>query len=133
MKKISLVFILAIACALLVCVNGVASATTYYVPDDFVKIQWAVDNASAGDTIIVRAGTYTESIIVDKSVTLRARNTTYDVTVNAASKDAIIVSANNVNISWLKVQGPGLYDKAGIKIDTVGYANISNNWLTSNT
>jgi len=56
-----LVFILAIACALFVCGSG-ASATTYYVPDEFAKIQWAVDNASAGDTIIVRDGTYIENV-----------------------------------------------------------------------
>jgi len=30
---------------------GCASAATVYVPDDHEKIQWAVDNASVGDTI----------------------------------------------------------------------------------
>ena len=34
------------------------AAKTIYVPDDYAKIQWAVDNASVGDTIIVRDGTY---------------------------------------------------------------------------
>jgi len=33
------------------------SSNTYYVPDDYAKIQWAVDNASAGDTINVMGGT----------------------------------------------------------------------------
>lgn len=33
---------------------GIASATTIYVPDNHTKIQCAVDNASVGDTIIVR-------------------------------------------------------------------------------
>ena len=45
---------------------SVASATTIYVPDDYAKIQWAVDNASAGDTIIVSEGTYTENVDVKK-------------------------------------------------------------------
>jgi len=36
------------------------------VPDNYAKIQWAVDNASAGDTIIVRDGTYTENVDVKK-------------------------------------------------------------------
>jgi len=35
---------------------GVASAKTIYVPDNHARIQSAVDNASAGDTIIVRDG-----------------------------------------------------------------------------
>ena len=41
---------------------GVASTETIYVPEDYSKIQWAVDNATAGDTIIVRDGTYTENV-----------------------------------------------------------------------
>jgi len=36
------------------------------VPDDYARIQWAVDNASDGDTIVVRDGTYYGSVIVSK-------------------------------------------------------------------
>jgi len=39
---------------MLACVVCVASAKTIYVPDDYARIQWAVDSASIGDTIIVR-------------------------------------------------------------------------------
>ena len=46
---------------------SVASARTIYVPDDYEKIQWAVDNASAGDTIIVRDGIYYEYIREQKA------------------------------------------------------------------
>ena len=45
---------------------SVASATTIYVPDDYAKVQWAVNNASAGDTIIASEGTYTENVDVKK-------------------------------------------------------------------
>jgi len=45
---------------------ALASAKTIYVPDDHAGIQWAVDNASAGDTIIVSDGTYTENVDVKK-------------------------------------------------------------------
>jgi|LGVE01.1.fsa_nt_gb hypothetical protein len=34
---------------------GIAYAKTIYVPDIYAKIQWAVNNASTGDTIIVHA------------------------------------------------------------------------------
>ncbi len=44
--------------------SGVSAAKT--VPDDYVKIQWAVSNASTGDTIIVRDGIYSESINANK-------------------------------------------------------------------
>ena len=51
--------------------TAIASAATIYVPDDYPAIQAAVDNATAGDTIIVRDGTYTENVIVRKSISLR--------------------------------------------------------------
>ena len=38
------------------------------MPDDYAKIQWAVDNASVGDTIIVRDGTYTENVDGKKDI-----------------------------------------------------------------
>jgi len=39
---------------------GVALVSATTIPDNYAKIQWAVDNSSAGDTIIVRDETYTE-------------------------------------------------------------------------
>jgi len=87
MKKINLVFILAIACALFVCASGVVSATTYYVPDDHARIQWAVDNATDGDTIVVRDGVYVENVNVDKSLDIRSENGSAECIVQAANPD----------------------------------------------
>jgi hypothetical protein len=42
--------------------NVSSSSNTIYVPDDHAKVQWAVNNASAGDTIIIRDGTYVETL-----------------------------------------------------------------------
>jgi serine protease len=47
---------------------------TIIVPDDYEKIQWAVGNASDGDTVFVRAGTYNEYVLIDKSLTLEGEN-----------------------------------------------------------
>jgi len=57
---------LAFAFLILSAFAGVSAARTIYVPEDYEKIQWAVDNASAGDTIIVRDGIYTENVDVKK-------------------------------------------------------------------
>ena len=51
---------------------SVSEAKTIYVPDDYARIQWAVDNASAGDTIIVRDGIYSESINVNKQLSIKS-------------------------------------------------------------
>ena len=50
-----------------------ASAATIYVPDDYATIQAAVDAASTGDTIIVKDGTYSEHVDVNKSLTIKIR------------------------------------------------------------
>ncbi len=46
------------------------SAKTIYVPDDYAKIQEAIDAAVNGDTIIVRPGTYVENITLKNGVGL---------------------------------------------------------------
>jgi pectin methylesterase-like acyl-CoA thioesterase len=61
------------------------TASTTYVPDEYSTIQAAVNAASNGDTIIVRDGTYTENIKVDKSLTIRSKNGP-DYTVVRAKK-----------------------------------------------
>ena len=43
-----------------------ASSKTITVPDDYKTIQAAVANASPGDTVFVRIGSYTGGIVVDK-------------------------------------------------------------------
>jgi len=46
---------------------------TFYVPDDFPAIQDAIDAALDGDTIIVRPGTYVETIeFLGKAITLKS-------------------------------------------------------------
>ena len=66
---------------MLACVVGVASAKTIYVPDDHARIQWAVDNASAGDSIIVRDGVY----VGNKKLIITSKNGTENCIVRAAN------------------------------------------------
>ena len=120
---------MAIACALFVCASGVASATTYYVPDDHEKIQWAVDNASDGDTIIVRDGVYVENIDVKKEhLTIRSENVSYYTTVQASNPNDHVfeVQADYVNISGFTVTGATEPGKSGISLFRVNHCNVSN-------
>jgi len=115
MKKVDLVFILAIACALFVCASGVVSATSYYVPDDYARIQWAVDNASAGDTIVVRDGVYVENVNVDKSLDIRSENGSAECIVQAANPDDHVfeVLADYVTICGFTIKNATDYESAG--------------------
>ena len=137
---------------MLACVVCVASAKTIYVPDDYAKIQWAVDAASAGDTIIVRPGTYNENVDVDKPVEIRSYSQNPSDTIVKASNSGdhvFDVTADNVYISGFTVTGATGSGKAGIiynsnncRIENVDASNnyygiylgsSSNNIIANNT
>jgi len=57
-------------------------------------IQAAIDDADAGDTIVVRSGTYVENILVNESVTLRANG---DVTIQDVATPAAWTGQGGTN------------------------------------
>ncbi len=62
-----------------------AAANTIYVPDDYPTIQQAINAALDGDSIFVHNGTYSENIVVNKTVTLIGEN----------EENTIITAANS--------------------------------------
>ena len=93
-----------------------SAVTALVVPTAYPTIQAAVDAASDGDRVVVRAGTYVEQVTVDKdisivgagagSTTIRAPGTL----VPGALGDSAIVDVHGgarVSIARLTVSGPG--------------------------
>jgi hypothetical protein len=78
-----------------------------YVPDDYPTIQAAVDAVNAGDTIIVRDGTYTENVNVNKRLTIKSENGPDSTIVQAANPNDHVfeVTADDVTISGFMVTG----------------------------
>jgi parallel beta-helix repeat protein len=96
-------------------------------------IQAAVNAAAAGETICVRAGSYTENVGVNKRVTLAGEGVDV-VTVTAASTSDHVfkVTADYVNISGFNVTGT-TSSNAGIYLGSgVDHCIISDNIASGN-
>ena len=109
---------------ILTALAGVSAAKTIYVPDDYARIQRAVDNASAGDTIIVRDGIYYENLEVDKQLTIKSENGSDNCIIDGGGiGNVITLNANGITIEGFTVRNSGSYvSDAGIKV--VSNANI---------
>lgn len=103
------------------------SASTIYVPNDYKKIQWAVKNASVGDTIVVRDGVYYESIFINKRLTIKSENGYTKTTINGVKSNTILIAADGVRIEGFTITGAG----CGIKIESSNNI-ILNNKVSSN-
>ncbi|NWF77844.1 MAG: right-handed parallel beta-helix repeat-containing protein [Chloroflexi bacterium] len=104
-----------------------ASPATIYVPDDYSTIQAAVYAASPGDTIIVRDGTYTENVCVNKGhFTIRSQNGAEKTIVQAADPDFCVfwVEADYVTIRGFTISNG---------CDGIELAYSHNNTLADNT
>ena len=82
--------------------SSTPSPRTIIVPTDYSTIQNAIDNAANGETIIVIKGTYTENLVVNKSVTIRSDNQT--VVDGGGGSFAFNVNASKVSIVGFVIQ-----------------------------
>ena len=86
--------------------GSASSSPTIIVPDNYPSITAAIGNASAGDTILVRSGTYFENPVIDKSLTLlgaSSANTIVVGTGNSIGASVFTVEADNVKISGFTI------------------------------
>jgi len=78
---------------------------TITVPDDYPTIQEAINNATDGDTIYVRAGIYYENVVINKqNLTLIGENK-YTTVIDSAGKNVgVSLKGNNVKIKGFTVR-----------------------------
>ena len=93
-----------------------ASAGTIVVSKDpggdFSSIQEAVDNASAGDSIVVQSGIYRESLVVDKTLEIRSETrNSGDVAVSARDGLPVVAVSGDAAVG---LSGPGLNRTGGM-------------------
>ena len=98
MKKfvfIIVIFLIAISAVLYVVHLGRLGSKTLVVPDDYATIGWAVGNATAGDTVYVRSGTYNESVSVDKPLSLIGEDMSNTIILSEGTRGRAHVTASD--------------------------------------
>ncbi len=117
----------------LICMNS--QETILYVggsgPNNYTKIQNAIDNASDGDTIFVYdySSPYYENIVVYKSIIIMGENPTITTIDGNYSECTIIVNASYVYIIGFRIINGNL---SGIKLWNSEGCSIINNKIEMN-
>ncbi len=108
--------------------GAISEPNTITVPDDYEKIQEAINAANSGDTIFVKAGTYNEEwVSVNKSVSMVGDNQKSLVYYHTAV--GFIVTANNVHISGFMVMSSEAMQGYAISISNSRDCIIENNLI----
>jgi len=105
-------------------------AGTITVPDDYPTIQEAINHANEGDTIYVKAGTYYENVVVDKSVSLIGQNRINTIIYGCGHSEHVVsITASNVTIANFTITN----SICGIFLwENCSYSNIFGNRITNN-
>jgi hypothetical protein len=90
-------------------ITNVSSGNTVIAPGQ--TIQSRIDAATAGATIVVPAGSYTENLTVNKALTLLGANSGIDAVSGTRGAESVItgrilVTASDVKVDGLKITNP---------------------------
>ena len=128
-RKAGLILLI-VLCSFLVSIPVIervkAESNTIVVRDDYGHIQDAINNASEGDTIYVKKGTYHENLVINKSISLIGEDLDTTIIDGAPSEGyriPIKIQCDNVAVSGFKI----LYGYTGIQMWDVQNCTISGN------
>jgi PGF-pre-PGF domain-containing protein len=97
---------------------------------NFTTIQAAIDSVKAGDTIIVRPGTYSEKLTITKPLTLRSASGAALTTIHSNGGAAIAISADSVTVDGFNVTGVTDTYASAISLDSASHSfRIANNTI----
>ena len=103
-------------------------------PNNYTRIQYAIDDASDGDTVFVYddSSPYYENVIVNKTINLIGENRESTVIDADSTADAVYITADWVNISGFTMKNSGnkQFD-CGIDL-RADFVNIADNKITLN-
>jgi len=98
-------------------------------PNNYTKIQDAINNASDGDTVFVFSGTYYENVVVNKIVNLIGEDKNNTIIEGSGSGDVVYVSADDMILNRFTIRNGG---DNGIELYDVQNCFIENNIISNN-
>ena len=98
-------------------------------PNNYTKIQDAIDDASDGDTVFVYNGIYYENITIDKSISLIGEDKNTTVIDGIGEYHVVDVKAKWVNISGFSIENTSWSTGSAIVLYS-NYNNISGNIIS---
>lgn len=101
------------------------------VPEDYTTIQAAINAATSGDTVHVRAGVYPEHVVVNKSITLEGENRMSIITGQPTPPRIIDVTVSYATIKGFTVNDTGTLQ--GIYVEPPYGKTITDVTITDNT
>ena len=117
-------------------VHFALTTSTITVPDDYSTIQAAVNVANPGDTIYVRSGNYSESVVLNKTLTLIGESP--ESTLIKSTQEnlaAVLITADNVILNGFTMHAltpfPNPMDYAPVLVVTGSYSNMSGNIIAN--
>jgi len=103
--------------------------STLVVPDGYATIQAAVDAASPGDTVYVRAGTYPGSVLVAKTINLTGEDRNTTIMDGQGAAVVLHVTAQMVNVSGFNITD----GQTGLYLEGGGNSTVTENNVFANT
>lgn len=105
----------------------------YPVYIQYSSIQEAIDNAVGGDTIFVSSGTYSENVVVNKTVSLVGENSQNTIVDGGNITSTITVTVDGVLVTGFKVtNGSSEYPNSGVFLDNAEDSIITGNDVSGN-
>ena len=108
-KMLILILILSISFLITTKVDVKSNSEIIRVPEDYPVIQWAINAAEPGDTILVSSGIYYERIVINKTLNLIGENKWTTILDGLNTGDVITVKANGVKISGFTIRKAGTH------------------------
>lgn len=98
-------------------------------PNNYSKIQDAVDNTSNGDTIFVYQGTYSEHVLITKNITVIGESRDHTIIDGGGTGNVVKIQANGAKLTQFSLQhgGIGVYIVHSSDVKVI-HNTILNNW-----